>query len=221
MADMAPSTRSCGMRDTLLRGSSRRWWGDCCGGFLIRWWGEGQRSAFSVQRSAFRAQGSGLRAQGSGLIVRCARSFCEWAVGGWLRFCGLFLHQVFGQEEDVGGALGEAAHEVGVPLGAEWGVDAEVVAFCYERALEVAADSVQHLELEAAFGDGFFLNEAFGGGDHGWVVGGDAVIDSAGEQSLGEADVVGVYVGLLWEGHGGRLFVGSFAEAQANALGDE
>src|SRR5450631_1556955 len=58
----------------------------------------------------------------------------------------LSLEEVLGQEEDVGGTLGEATHEVGVPLGAEGDVDADAVALLDKPALEVAADAVEHLE---------------------------------------------------------------------------
>jgi hypothetical protein len=59
------------------------------------------------------------------------------------------LEEVFDEEEDVGGAFGKAAHDVGVPLRAEGDVDADTVALGGELALEVAADAVEHLELEA------------------------------------------------------------------------
>src|SRR5215218_7612392 len=62
---------------------------------------------------------------------------------------GSALHQVGEEEVEVGGAFGEAAHDVGVPLGAVGEVDAEAVAFGDNLLLEVAADAVEHLELEA------------------------------------------------------------------------
>ena len=133
----------------------------------------------------------------------------------------LLAEKVLGDEEHVGGALGEAAHEVGVPLAAEGRVDADVVALGDERALQIAADTKQHLKLEFAGCDVVRGGVGFGGGDHGGVVRCQAVVDAAGEQGAGEFDVVGVDVGLAREGDGGGLFVGAFAEADADAFGHE
>src|SRR5215472_13353869 len=82
--------------------------------------------------------------------------------------------EVFGEEEDVGGAFGEAAHEVGVPLGAEGNVDADAIALGDELALQVAADAVEHLELEGGFFDAVHFDEVAEVVDDGLVVGGDA-----------------------------------------------
>ena len=90
----------------------------------------------------------------------------------------LVLEEVFGEEEDVGGALGEAAHEVGVPLGAEGDVDADAIAFGGEAALEVAADAVEHLELEGVLVDLVLVDEVAHLVDDGLVVGGDAAEDT-------------------------------------------
>ena len=57
--------------------------------------------------------------------------------------------------------------------------------------------------------------------DHVFVVGGEAVIDGAVQQHIGELDVVGVDVGLFGKSHFGWLLVGAFAEAHADAVGDE
>ena len=91
---------------------------------------------------------------------------------------GLFFQHVSGYEEDVGGALGEAAHEVGVPLVAEGNVDADVVAFFDELLLEVATDAVEHLEFEAGGRDVVFFGVGFGGFDHFFIVCGEAVIEA-------------------------------------------
>ena len=57
--------------------------------------------------------------------------------------------------------------------------------------------------------------------DDGLVVGGDAAEDGAGDHALHELDVVGVDVGFGGEGDLGGLLVGAFAEADADALGEE
>src|SRR5207248_8832423 len=71
----------------------------------------------------------------------------------------LVLEEVFCEEEDVGGAFGEAAHEVGVPFRAEGDIDADAVALGGEAALEIAADAVEHLELEGVFVDFVLVDE--------------------------------------------------------------
>jgi hypothetical protein len=137
----------------------------------------------------------------------------------------LTLEEVFGEEEDVGGAFGEAAHEVGVPLRSEGNVDADAEALGGEFALEVAADAVEHLELEGGFGEVVLGDEAGELVDDGFVVGGNAAEDGAtqggadvGDEVLHQLDVVGVDSGLFGEGVFGAFFVGAFAEADADAL---
>src|SRR5690606_16099628 len=58
-----------------------------------------------------------------------------------------------GNEEHVGGAFGEAAHEVGVPGVAERDVDADFVAVGDEALLDVPPYAVEHLELERGVRD--------------------------------------------------------------------
>ena len=55
----------------------------------------------------------------------------------------------------------------------------------------------------------------------GFVVGGDAAEDRTGDDALHQLDVVGVDVGLGGEGDLGGFLVGAFAEADADALGEE
>jgi hypothetical protein len=148
-----------------------------------------------------------------------------WRCG--LAFEGdLALEEVLCEEEDVGGALGQAAHEVGVPLGAEWNVDADAEAFGSELSLQVAADAVEHLELEGGFGDVVFADEVAHGFDDGFVVGGEAAEDAfavvrEGGHALHQLNVVGVDVGLHGEGDLWAFLVGSLAEANANSLPQE
>src|SRR3972149_9554376 len=56
------------------------------------------------------------------------------------------------EEEEGGGTLGQAAHEVGEPGVPVRDVDADPVAGGDERGLQVAADPVEHLELETVPG---------------------------------------------------------------------
>src|SRR5262245_39370056 len=84
-----------------------------------------------------------------------------------------------GQEEaEVGGPLGEPAHEVGEPLVAVGDVHAQAVALGDDLLLQVAADPVEHLELErgavAPAGGGELLGPAdqarvVGGGERVWA----------------------------------------------------
>jgi len=129
------------------------------------------------------------------------------------------FEEVFGQEEDVGWSLGEAAHEVGVPLCAEGDVDADAETFGDEGALEVAADAVEHLELEGGFVEAGGGDEVSHVVDDGVVVGGYAAEDSAGDELAHELNVVGVDVGLGGECQVGGLFVSALAETDADALG--
>src|SRR5450432_3601861 len=119
------------------------------------------------------------------------------------------------EERDVGGALGQAAHEVGEPFAAIRDVDAQAVAIFDETALKVSAHAVEHLKLKTIFGDVVCSGEANGRGNHGGIVSGYAVIDAAGQQHLHDANVIGVDVPFFRIGDFGRLLVGAFAEANA------
>ena len=137
----------------------------------------------------------------------------------------LVLEEVFGEEEHVGGALGEAAHEVWVPLRAEGDVDADAVALGGEAALKVAANAVQHLELEGMLVDFVVVDEGAHLVDDGLVVGGDAAEDApavlrivVSDHALHQVDVVCIDVGLGGEGDIGTFFVSSLAETNANSL---
>jgi hypothetical protein len=50
-------------------------------------------------------------------------------------------------EEHVRRALGQAAHEVGIPLRAERNVDPQAISLAHQLLLEIAAHTVEHLEL--------------------------------------------------------------------------
>ncbi len=57
--------------------------------------------------------------------------------------------RLFSDEPDVGGPFTEPAHEVRKPLLAERHVDPNGMALARERRLQIAADAVQHLELDS------------------------------------------------------------------------
>jgi hypothetical protein len=138
----------------------------------------------------------------------------------------LVFEKVFREKENVGGALGEAAHEVGVPLWTEGDVDADAVALGREAVLEIAANAVEHLKLEGMLVDLVGLDEGAHLVDDRLVVGGDAAEDSfavvrKGDHALHQVDVVGVDVGLCGERDVGTFLVGSFAEADADSLPEE
>src|SRR5215467_5473092 len=51
--------------------------------------------------------------------------------------------KVLQDEEGVGGAFGQPAHQVGIPLGAEGNVDAASPAFFDQLLLQITADAVE------------------------------------------------------------------------------
>src|SRR3972149_5265725 len=57
-------------------------------------------------------------------------------------------HGVLQEEEEVGGPLGQPSDEVAVPLLPERDQDPEPEPLVADRGVEVAADPVQHLDLE-------------------------------------------------------------------------
>ena len=140
----------------------------------------------------------------------------SWATNGFSVF-----EKVLGKEEDVCGTFGEATHEVRIPFVAEGDVDAHTVALLGEGSLEVAANSVKHLEFEVGEVDVALLNELSGGLDHGVVVGGDAVIDAALDEQAHETDEVGIDVGFYGEGDLGRFLICALAEPNANAVAEK
>ena len=62
-------------------------------------------------------------------------------------------------EEKVGGALGEATGEVGIPLVAKRDIDSDPVAFLSQSLLEVPADAKKHLEFVTRLGDVLVLGK--------------------------------------------------------------
>src|SRR5271156_4797568 len=138
--------------------------------------------------------------------------------GGFLRST---RQQIAQEERDVGGAFGQAAHEIRKPIHAERDVDADAVSVAHEFLLQVGADAVEHLEFEAVTLDVFLADEIERGANHGWVVRRDAVINAAGQQNSHQLHVVGVHIGFLRKRQFGRLLVGALAKAQAATDGEQ
>src|SRR5690349_19536838 len=71
-------------------------------------------------------------------------------VEGSPRETGLsFVEDRAHDKSDIGGSFAEPPHEIRKPLPAERHVNADPVALGGQRRLQVAADAVQHLELES------------------------------------------------------------------------
>src|ERR1700722_16782753 len=64
----------------------------------------------------------------------------------WIRFRS--AKQIPRDEPDVGGAFGESPHEVRIPRGAVRNVQTQAIAQIDNAALQIAANSIQHLKLE-------------------------------------------------------------------------
>src|SRR5713226_1274864 len=56
-------------------------------------------------------------------------------------------HQAAQDKPTIGGTLGQPAHEVGAPVGAEGNVNLQGVAACVNLLLQIAANPVNHLEF--------------------------------------------------------------------------
>src|SRR5450756_1951719 len=129
--------------------------------------------------------------------------------------------QVLGEEEDVRGAFSQPAHEVGIPFATKRDVDANVVAFADQPALQIAAHSIEHLEFKMIGGDALILGIAFGGLDYRFIMRSQAVIDRAGEQDPAQTNVIGVDICLFGEGDGRWFLVCAFTEPDTDPFLDE
>ena len=132
-----------------------------------------------------------------------------------------YAKEVAEEEGHIGGAFGQAAHEVGEPVVAEGDVDAHAVAVADELALQIGAHAIEHLKFEVVLGDLFGGGEANGGTDHARVVRGNGVIEAAGQEQLHQADVVGVNVGLFGIGNFSGFLIGALAQANAATVGEQ
>src|SRR5271157_2321150 len=108
----------------------------------------------------------------------------------WSRPTTLLPEQIAGDEQDVGGALREPAHVVGIPGLAKRDVEAQAVAFGGQPALQVAADAVQHLELESIALDLALGGEGLSLPDDVLVVGGNGGVGAPQQQELHQLDEV-------------------------------
>src|SRR6185437_4574862 len=131
------------------------------------------------------------------------------------------LYEILEEEEQVCRTFGEAAHEVRVPLRAEGDVNAHAPALAGEPLLQVAADAIEHLELESVGGDAAGAGIGEGRINDALVVGGDGVVKAAVEEALHQGDVVGVHGGFFLQREGGWLAVGALDQTHADAGANE
>src|SRR5215212_8473165 len=59
------------------------------------------------------------------------------------------LEQIAGQKRDVRWALGQAAHQIRVPLSSKGNVHTHPVAFANKAVLQITSNPVKHLEFVA------------------------------------------------------------------------
>src|SRR5580765_8907013 len=90
--------------------------------------------------------------------------------GSWLP---LFSKNAANHKTDVGWPLAQPAHEIRKPFASERDVHTDAVALADEHGLQVAADAVEHLELERIASDMGFVHPPARGVDHRGIVGGD------------------------------------------------
>ena len=118
----------------------------------------------------------------------------------------------------VGRALGQAPHQVVIPLAAEGRGGEHLVAAPDQLQLQVRADAVEHLELEAVAADPLTLREVDHPVDDALVVGGHRRVPLAPQRQLRQAQVVAVHVLLLRVRHRRRLEVGTLDQPQVTGL---
>src|SRR5215510_6746173 len=71
---------------------------------------------------------------------------------------------------EVGRPLAKAAHEIREPFASEWDVQPHRMAFRGQFRLQVASNSIQHLELESVFAEPAFGGVGPGPLNHDWIV---------------------------------------------------
>src|SRR5580765_837335 len=127
-------------------------------------------------------------------VIATTRAGAVPAAARWL---ATFTEHAAQDEPDVRGPFAQTAHEVRVPVAAEGQIDAHAVAVRDQACLQVAADAVQHLELESIGGDALLGRPPAGEIDHGRVVRGDCRVRAGAQQNLHHPGVRGVHVSLL------------------------
>lgn len=132
--------------------------------------------------------------------------------------------QVAKEEEQVGRALREPAHEPRIPGRPVAHVDAHRAARLAQALLQVAADPVEHLELPV--GQAPLVEELLGAGDHRRIVRRDGDTDAGlsgvfGTEAAEDAQVVTVDLPLVVEGDLGGLVVGALHDPDRRSLAGE
>src|SRR5450759_5700368 len=145
------------------------------------------------------------RGRGEGICPSSAAAFADH-----------LLEQVSGEKRDVRGALSETPHEIRIPPRSKWNVHPHAVAFTDQLVLEVAAHSVEHLELVALGRDVVGQGEPLRLIDDGFVVGGDAGVVPPQHQLVHAANVGRIDVLLVRTGDRTQILVRTLAEADAS-----
>src|SRR6266542_4348597 len=127
-----------------------------------------------------------------------------------------FLDDVAGEERNVGRPLCQPAHEIRIPLRAERNIDAHAVALANQRVLKIAANSVEHLELEARRLDRLLDGEALRLANECFVMCCDAGIIAVEHELTHAADIVVINLFLFGVGDSVRLLVRALADADAS-----
>src|SRR6266496_5914795 len=104
----------------------------------------------------------------------------------------LSAQDVLRDKEGVRRTLGEAAHQVGIPLRPEWNVNAHTPPLFCKLGLEIATNSVQHLEFESRRRNSFSAAPMFDLVDDALIVSGEAMEDAAPDEVLRDLDVIGI-----------------------------
>src|SRR5215469_781080 len=103
--------------------------------------------------------------QAKASVDASGRSRSSWTFEARLKpaLRGCAAKKVFCEENQICGALGEAAHKVREPILAKRDVDADAIALLDELLLQVRADSIQHLKFKFVLGDVLLGGKADGG----------------------------------------------------------
>src|SRR5260370_15771525 len=125
------------------------------------------------------------------------------------------------EDPQIGGPLGQWAHEIGKQVAAIWNINAEAVAVFNELSLQVGWHAIKDLEVKMVLGGFLGGREANGLGDHARIVGGYSVVKAAGQQHLHQPRVIAIDVFLSRVRHLIGFLVGTFAKANAAAVGQQ
>src|SRR5882724_8576429 len=120
-------------------------------------------------------------------------------------------------EPHISGTLGQAPHEIGVPVSAVGHIDPHAVTVSYQLLLQVAPYAVQHLKLKFVRRNVSLRRKLNGRRNHVLIVSRDAVIYTRAQEHLSELDVVRIDVGFLRERDRRRLFVRALTQSNPGA----